>query len=119
MEYTEKQIEEIILKAYFHGVFEMINATNGTIQVNEVCIYNENREMVSLSIQFYVESIVGTDINQINYMAELFDVVKDTTNEICFYAKEENVFLVEFLATRASIQRIIDRSNKISFKEDE
>lgn len=116
MEYTEKQIEEIILKSYFQGIFESTN-TETYIRLNHVTIdYNWNG-YIRVFMLIETESFNNKVIDEIDSVLNMFAAPdNECDNEVSFCAKQENVLRVAFSTTRASIQRIIDRSNNISFK---
>ena len=119
MEYTEKQIKEIILKSYFQGVFETIEVEDYMITVNKVTIDNNWNGHIRVYMQIYLERFNNTIINRIDSVLNMFETPdNECNNGVSFYAEEENTVLVAFSTTRASIQRIIDRSNKIEFKEE-
>lgn len=119
MEYTEKQIDEIILKAYFQGVFETMN-TEDVIHLNHITIdYNWNGH-IRVFMLINAESFNNTIINRIDSVLNMFEKPKEGYEfKVSFWAQKEYVLRVVFFTTRAYIQRIIDRSNNISFKEDE
>lgn len=116
MEYTEKQIDEIILKSYFQGVFETMN-TEDVIHLNHVTIdYNWNGH-IRVFMQIKAESFNSTIVDRIDSVLSMFETPKDECdNEVSFCAKKEDVLRVAFSTTKASIQRIIDRSIKINFE---
>ena len=119
MEYTEKQIEEIILKSYFQGVFETIEVEDYMITVNKVTIDNNWNGHIRVFMHIYLEHFNNTIIDRIDSVLNMFETPEDECNNgVCFYATEESTVLVAFSTTRASIKRIIDRSNKIEFKEE-
>ena len=119
MEYTEKQIEEIILKSYFQGVFETIEVEDYMVTVNKVTIDNNWNGHIRVFMHIYLEHFNNTIIDRIDSVSNLFDTPdNEYDNRVVFCAKEENTVLVAFSTTRACIQRLIDRSNKIEFKEE-
>ena len=113
MEYTEKQI---ILKAYFQGVFESIN-TEEQVYLKKLSIdYNWNGH-IRVFMNIHIEQFNNTIINRIDSVLNMFETPdNECNNAVSFYAEEENTVLVAFSTTRASIQRIIDRSIKINFE---
>ena len=119
MEYTEKQIEEIILKSYFQGVFETIEGEDYMITVNKVTIDDNWNGHTLVRIYIHLGEFNNTIIDRIDSVLNMFETPEDECNNgVCFYATEENTVLVAFSTTRASIQRLINRSNKIEFKEE-
>ena len=119
MEYTEKQIEEIILKSYFQGVFETIEVEDYIVTVNKVDIDNKWNGHTLVRIYIHLGEFNNTIIDRIDSVLNMFETPEDECNNgVSFYAEEENTVLVAFSTTRACIQRLIDRSNKIEFKEE-
>ena len=119
MEYTEKQIKEIILKSYFQGVFETIRTGDYMVPVNKVNIDNKRNGHIRVRIYIHLGGFNNTIIDRIDSVLNMFETPENECNNgVSFYAEEENTVLVAFSTTRASIQRIIDRSNKIEFKEE-
>ena len=116
MEYTEKQM---ILKAYFQGVFETIEVEDYMITVNKVTIDNNWNGHIRVFMHIHLEHFNNTIINRIDSVLNMFESPENECNNgVSFYACKENVLNVAFSTTRAGIQRIIDRSNKIEFKEE-
>ena len=122
MEYTEKQIEEIILKSYLQGVFETIEPEYyiflDNIVLNKIIIDNLNG-CTQVFMYIHIADFNYKIINKITSALNMFDTPNNKLdNAVSFFAKERNTVLVTFLTTRACIQRLIDRSNKIEFKEE-
>ena len=119
MEYTEKQIDEIILKSYFQGVFETIEVEDYMVTVNKVTIDNNWNGHIRVFMHIYLEHFNNTIIDRIDSVLNMFETPdNEYDNRVSFYSKEENIIRVAFSTTRACIQRLIDRSNKIEFKEE-
>ena len=120
MEYTEKQIKEIILKSYFQGVFETIETKDYMmVPVNKVTIDNNWNGHIRVYMRIYLEHFNNTIINRIDSVLNMFETPdNECDNRVSFFAEEENTICVAFSTTRASIQRIIDSCNKIEFKEE-
>lgn len=118
MEYTEKQIKEIILKAYFQGVFETVD-TEEIVCLKKLKIdYNWNG-YIRVFMDIHLEQFNNTIIDRIDSVLSMFETPNnECDNEVSFYAKKENTMCVAFSTTRASIQRIIDSCNKIEYKEE-
>ena len=118
MEYTEKQIKEIILNSYFQGVFETIE-TEDSMAVNKVTIDNNWNGHIRVYMHIHLEQFNNTIIDRIDSVLNMFETPdNEYDNRVSFCAKEENIIRVAFSTTRACIQRLIDRSNKIEFTEE-
>jgi hypothetical protein len=120
MEYTEKQIEEIVLKSYFQGVFETVDTEDSMINLNRLNIVCNWNGHIRVFLYIHLEQFNKTIIDKIDSILNMFETPRDNCdNEVLFYAKKENTMCVAFSTTKASIQRIVDRSSKIENKEDE
>lgn len=118
MEYTEKQIEEIILKAYFQGIFESIETEDSRINLNKVNIDYKWNGHTRVFMNIYLEQFNNTIIDRIDSILNMFETPNnECNNNVSFYVSRENVLKVAFSTTHASIQRIIDRYNNIEYKE--
>lgn len=119
MEYTEKQIEEIILKAYFQGIFESMETEDSRINLNKVNIDYKWNGHTRIFIRINIESFNNKDIDRIDSILNMFETPNnECDNNVSFYVSKENVLKVAFSTTRACIQRLIDRSNEIEFTEE-